>query len=263
MHRPALPPLQAWAAPAGWQAIDFIADLHLSPRTPRTFDAWAAHMRHGPADALVLLGDLFEVWVGDDQGQRSFEQGCVEVLAEAARRRFVAFMPGNRDFLVGAAMHAACAWQVLPDPSLLDAWGRRVLLSHGDLLCLADTEYQQFRSLSRGERWQREFLAQPLAQRLDQALLARAESEAKKQATGVDPELWADVDRDAALAWLRACAATDLVHGHTHRPGSEALGPNHWRHVLTDWDLDHGGPPRAGVLRLRREGFVRLAPTAR
>lgn len=258
-----LPPLNEWAAPAGWQTIDFISDLHLSPSTPRTFEAWAAHLLHGTADAMLLLGDLFEVWVGDDQRLRAFEQRCVEVLAETVRRRHLGFMAGNRDFLVGAAMHEACGWHVLPDPSLIDAWGRRVLLSHGDVLCLADTEYQAFRTLSRGDSWQREFLARPLDERLTQAHAARAASEAKKRSTGVDPELWADVDPAAAVAWMQACGARDLVHGHTHRPGSEALGPDRLRHVLTDWDLDHDGPPRCGVLRLTRDGFSRVAPSTR
>jgi UDP-2,3-diacylglucosamine hydrolase len=261
MNLPPLPPLYEWAAPAGWQAIDFIADLHLSAATPRTFDAWAAHLLHGPADAVMILGDLFEVWVGDDQRHRVFEQRCVDVLAEAASRRHIGFMPGNRDFLVGQALREACGWIALPDPTLIDAWGRRVLLSHGDALCLADTEYQAFRALSRSGRWQRDFLAQPLEQRLAQALAARAASETKKRRTGIDPDLWADVEPAAAVAWMHACGAGDLVHGHTHRPGSEAIGPRHRRHVLSDWDLDHGGPPRAEVLRLTRDGFARVAPS--
>ena len=260
MTPPALPPFHAWAAPDDWQAIDFISDLHLSAHTPRTFEAWAAHLLHTPADAVLILGDLFEVWVGDDQLHRAFERRCIEVLAEATCRRHVGFMVGNRDFLVGPAMDAACGWNPLPDPTLLEAWGRRVLLSHGDALCLADTDYQRFRAISRGIEWQRDFLALPIDERLRQAGEARAASEARKRATGVDPELWADVDRDTAVSWLQACGATELVHGHTHRPGSAPIGPDHERHVLTDWDLD--AAERAGVLRLSRAGFARVAPSA-
>lgn len=258
---PALPALRTWTAPEGWRRIDFVSDLHLSPHTPRGFDAFAAHLRHTPADAVVILGDLFEVWVGDDQRGRDFERRCVELLAAAAQRLMLAFMPGNRDFLVGDAMGAACGWTALPDPTLLDAWGRRVLLSHGDVLCIADVEYQRFRALSRTVAWQRGFLALPLAERLRQAGEARAASEARKRATGIDPELWADVDTGAALAWLREAGAADLVHGHTHRPGRIGLDDAHRRHVLTDWVMDPDGE-RAEVLCLTREGLSRVPPSA-
>jgi UDP-2,3-diacylglucosamine hydrolase len=255
---PALPPLYQWAAPAAWRCIDFISDLHLSAALPRTVQAWRDHLLHTPADAVLILGDLFEVWVGDDQRERGFERLCVDVLAEAASRRSVAFMPGNRDFLLGDAMRRDCGLLALPDPTLLDAWGHRLLLSHGDALCLADTAYQRFRAQARTPQWQREFLAQPLAERLRRAGQARAASAARKQAAGFDPELWADVDAAAAVAWLHAAGASDLVHGHTHRPGDETLAPGHARHVLSDWDLDHG--QRAEVLRLTRAGLVRVPP---
>lgn len=255
------PTPSAWTAPEGWHAIEFLSDLHLCADTPRGLEALAAHLRHTDADAVVLLGDVFEFWVGDDQRSQPFELHCVGMLAEAARRLDLGFMPGNRDFLAGPALQQAIGWRTLADPTLLQAWGRRVLLTHGDALCLADTAYQRFRTLSRGPAWQRDFLAQPLAQRLHQAALARAESEARKRATGVDPALWADVDRPAALSWLQATGADTLVHGHTHRPATERLAPGVTRHVLTDWDLDHAGTaPRAGVLRLTRDGFARRPP---
>lgn len=261
MDLPALPPTMHWAAPAHWQAIDVLSDLHLSAATPRTFDAFAAHLLHTPADAIVLLGDVFEFWVGDDQRDQPFERRCLDVLAQTARRRHLAFMAGNRDFLAGDALREACGWQVLGDPTLLQAFGRSWLLTHGDELCLADTEYQRFRALSRGDAWQRDFLAQPLSARLAQATAARAASEARKRETGIDPELWADVDPDAAAAWLRATGAATLVHGHTHRPGAEILAPGLDRQVLSDWDLDHG--KRAEVLRLSARGLERLPPESR
>lgn len=261
MSLPALPPTLHWTAPAHWRAIDLLSDLHLSAATPRTFDAVADHLTHTPADAVVLLGDVFEFWVGDDQRQQLFERRCVDLLAEAAGHRHLAFMAGNRDFLVGAAMHAACGWQVLDDPTLLTAFGRRLLLSHGDALCLADTDYQRFRALSRSPAWQRDFLAQPLADRLQQATAARAASEANRRATGVDPELWADVEPAAAAAWLNTAGASTLVHGHTHRPGAHTLGPGLDRQVLSDWDLDHAA--RAQVLRLTARGLERVAPSSR
>lgn len=260
MSLPALPPTMPWTAPAHWQAIDLLSDLHLSATTPRTFDTFAAHLRHTAADAVVLLGDVFEFWVGDEQRFQPFERQCVALLAETTKHRHVAFMAGNRDFLVGPLMHEACGWQALDDPTAFFAFGQRILLSHGDALCLADADYQHFRARSRSAAWQRDFLAQPLDERLRQATAARTASEARKRETGVDPELWADVDRDLALAWLRAADASILVHGHTHRPATQTLAPGLTREVLSDWDLDHAS--RAEVLRLSARGLERLPPTS-
>ena len=246
-------------APPDWRAIDFLSDLHLSPALPRTFEAWARHLRETPADAVFMLGDLFEVWVGDDARDLPFERRCVEVLADAARRRRIGFMAGNRDFLVGAEMLRASGLIALPDPTLLRAWGRRVLLSHGDALCLDDTDYQAFRRLVRGADWQREFLARPLAARQQLAAEMRRQSTSRRRFDGRDD---ADVDPVAALAWLRAADAAVLVHGHTHRPGSGPLAPGFERHVLSDWDLDDAERPHADVMRMTREGWQRLAPAS-
>ena len=119
-----LPAFFEYAAPRDWKAIDFISDLHLCEALPRTFDAWAAHLRHTPADAVFILGDLFEVWVGDDARTLPFERRCAEVMAEAASHRSLAFMAGNRDFLLGTAMLRVTGMMGLPDPTVLDAWGR-------------------------------------------------------------------------------------------------------------------------------------------
>jgi UDP-2,3-diacylglucosamine hydrolase len=246
-------------APTDWRAIDFISDLHLSPALPRTFESWARYLRETPADAVFMLGDLFEVWVGDDARDLPFERRCVEVLADAAHRRRIGFMAGNRDFLVGAEMLRASGLVGLPDPTLLSAWGRRALLTHGDALCLADTDYQAFRRLVRSEDWQREFRARPLAGRQQLAAEMRRQSESRRRFDGRDD---ADIDAAAALGWLRAADAAVLVHGHTHRPGSELLAPGIERHVLSDWDLDDAARPRADLLRLTRDGWQRLAPAS-
>jgi UDP-2,3-diacylglucosamine hydrolase len=259
--RAEVPPVYRWAAPAGWRRIDLVSDLHLCARGPRTFDAWAAHLLHTPADAVLLLGDVFEFWVGDDQRHGGFEQRCVQLLAEATRRRPIGFMAGNRDFLVGPEMLQDCGLTALPDPTALDAWGQRLLLTHGDALCLDDTAYQQFRVQSRGDAWQRAFAALPLAERLAQARAARAASDARRGGQAFDPELWADVDPGAAVAWLQAGGCDTLVHGHTHRPGTHTLTPGFTRHVLTDWDLDGPGAPRAEVLSITRDGLARVAPS--
>jgi UDP-2,3-diacylglucosamine hydrolase len=243
-------------ADAAWHRIDFISDLHLSADTPRTFDAWATYLRETPAEAVFILGDLFEVWVGDDSRFEGFEAACAAVLREAAQKRCVAFMAGNRDFLVGDALLQACGVRRLADPTLLTAFGQRVLLSHGDALCLDDVDYQRFRAMVRSPAWQQQFLAQPLEARRDYAQQVRQQSEARKR-THASPEEWADVDVPEALRWLQSAASTTLVHGHTHRPATQPLGDSALRHVLSDWELDHP-PHRAEVLRLSASGFQRL-----
>ena len=253
-----LPPYFEFAAPRDWKAIDFISDLHLSEALPRTCQAWAAHLQHTPADAVIILGDLFEWWVGDDARDLRFERHCVDVLAAAASHRSLAFMAGNRDFLLGGAMLRASGMMGLPDPTVLDAWGQRILLSHGDSLCLDDAPYQAFRAQVRSPDWQQGFLHRPLEERLAVASGLRSASAAKRQ---FDGDALIDVDAAEAVHWLHAMGAAELVHGHTHRPGSNVLAPGFKRHVLSDWDLD--GAERAEVLRLTRNGFERVAPAAR
>ena len=246
-----------FSAPAQWRAIDFISDLHLCEAMPRTFEAWAGHLRHTSADAVFMLGDLFELWVGDDMRSLPFQQHCVDVLAAASQQRCTAFMAGNRDFLLGPDMLRACGMTGLPDPTLLQAWGCRLVLSHGDALCLDDKPYQAFRTQVRSPQWQASFLAKPLHERLEIAAGIRRASEANR---AFDGDAAADVDHTAAIAWLQAANATTFVHGHTHRAATHALAPGLTRHVLSDWDLDSAS--RAEVLRLTRDGFERLPPAA-
>jgi UDP-2,3-diacylglucosamine hydrolase len=255
------PPLPAYfrlAAPASWQAVDLISDLHLCEAMPRTFEAFSDHLLGTSADAVFILGDLFEAWVGDDMGSRGFERRCVEVMAQAASLRQIGFMVGNRDFLAGAMLLRQSGAMGLPDPTLFDAWGQPVLLSHGDALCLDDAPYQAFRRQVRSAQWQADFLARPLAERLQIAADIRHASQTRRQFDGAAD---ADADTAEAVHWMHAMGARELVHGHTHRPGSNALAPGYKRHVLSDWDLDQG--TRAEVLRLTRDGFVRLPPATR
>ena len=272
---PALPPMPLPAparlvAPAHWRAIDFLSDLHLSEQMPATFAAFETHLRRTPADAVFILGDLFELWVGDDARDEPFARRCVDAMRAAAGRLQLAVMGGNRDFLMGAELLADCGASALPDPTLLEAFGRRVLLSHGDALCLADTAYQQFRRQVRDPAWLAAFLARPLADRLALAREIRRASDTRRQ---FDGDGSADVDTEAASTLLRDAGATVLVHGHTHRPGSDRWPGGLGRHVLTDWDLEPGPTPmpmpaptgearapRAGVLRLDASGFTRLPP---
>jgi UDP-2,3-diacylglucosamine hydrolase len=251
-----LPPFFELAAAAHWRAIDFVSDLHLCAAMPRTFEAWAAHMRHTPAEAVFVLGDLFDLWVGDDMRTRPFERLCLEVLAEAASHRQMAFMVGNRDFLLGVPMLRDSGMMGLPDPTVLDAWGQRILLSHGDALCLADAPYQAFRRSVRSGAWQQQFLDKPLAERLRIAAEIRRASASRKR---FDGDASVDLDAGEAVRWMHAMGAAEMVHGHTHRPGSSALAPGFKRHVLSDWDLDLSA--RAEVLRLTRGGFERVPPS--
>jgi len=256
MPSPPLPPAIELEADADWRHIDFISDLHLSGDTAATFEAWSHYLFNTPADAVFILGDLFEVWVGDDARHEGFEARCTQVLKQAGTRVTIAFMVGNRDFLVGAEMIGACGMVPLHDPTLLLAFGERTLLTHGDALCLDDTDYLKFRAMVRTETWQRGFLAQPLQARQLYAREARQQSEARKNANP-SPADWADVDASAAVACLQDARSRDMVHGHTHRPGSEVLKTGFRRHVLSDWELDHA-PHRAEVLRLSAKGFERL-----
>ena len=243
-------------APPSWRCIDFISDLHLAANTPLTFEAWASYLNRTPADAVFILGDLFEVWVGDDARFDGFDARCAEVLATAARTRSLFFMVGNRDFLVGADMLNACGVSALADPCVLTAFGQRVLLTHGDALCLADTDYQKFRTMVRSTAWQAQFLAQPLEARRQFARDVRNQSEMRKKELPSRAD-WVDIDPAMAIEWLDEANTPTLIHGHTHRPATEALGMGHVRHVLSDWDLDDA-PQRAEVLRLTADGLARL-----
>ncbi len=259
-----LPRLQARP---GWRGIDLLSDVHLCAEMPRTFDAWRRHLLNTPADAVLILGDLFEVWVGDDTRGEAFESACLQTLREAAQHKTVAWMPGNRDFLLGRAALDDCGVHALADPTLLLAFGQRLLLSHGDALCLGDTAYQRFRVQVRGADWQREFLALPLAERRQRARAMRDASRAHQalqaqqasQSGQPSSDGYADVDAAAAATWLDQAGAQALVHGHTHHPGSHVLADGKRRHVLGDWDHDVS-PPRAQMLRLDASGLHPLVP---
>jgi len=254
MDRAAAPPLQELHAPGAWATLEFISDLHLQASEPATFEAWRRYMAECGADALFILGDLFEVWVGDDEASEpGFAADCAKVLHEASRRRPVFFMHGNRDFLVGSDLLAGCGVTLLADPTVLGFAGARWLLTHGDALCLEDAGYLRFREQVRSADWQRQFLAQPLAQRQQIARGLREQSEAVKQ----EAQTYVDVDSSAARGWLDAADARVMVHGHTHRPGEYTLGEGRTRVVLSDWDAA-ARPTRLEALRLDAAGWRRV-----
>ena len=253
---PAPPAAAELVAPPSWSAVDFISDLHLEPAQPQTLHALVHYLASTAADAVFILGDLFEVWVGDDAMDESgsFEAQCCQQLAPLARRLTIYFMHGNRDFLIGPGFTRHTGIQLLPDPTALVFAQQRWLLSHGDALCLDDVQYQEFRALVRQPQWQAQLLARPLAERRAQGRAVRSQSEARKQS---GQAIYADVDAPSARAWLHAAQAQALIHGHTHLPADHPLGTDLTRHVLSDWDMQ-APTARAQVLRLSQQGLQRI-----
>jgi len=248
-------PLQVFEAPETWRTVDFISDLHLQEKDTATFDLWQAYMQNTTADAVFILGDLFEVWVGDDAAdQHVFLQKCAAVLKACASKRQVAFMRGNRDFLVGSAFLNKCHVLDLQDPTVLNFASQKWLLSHGDAGCLGDTDYQSFRQVVRQAHWQEDFLAKTLTERESIARQLRSQSEILKKNSSA---VYADVADEWSTQMLQEAGATCLVHGHTHRPALHSLSeaPLMQRYVLSDWDAA-SIRPRAEVLRWHVEGKV-------
>lgn len=259
-HVTAVLPAQELLVPAHWRTAEFISDLHLDPAEPGTLQAWQDYLQSTRADAVFLLGDLFEVWVGDDTLQEpgSFEAQAADILRQAAQQRPLFFMVGNRDFLAGDRLLAHTGMTGLADPTVL-VWGEhRILLSHGDALCLDDVDYQRFRTVSRHPDWIAQTLAQPLAARRALGRAMRAESQQRKDSGAV----YADLDTAATLTWMDAAQADWFIHGHTHQPADHRLpaaadGRARTRIVLSDWHID-GTHHRAQVLRVTLQGWQRL-----
>ncbi len=251
--RPTVSPVAAAAVvdARAWSCIDVISDLHVCEQQPHTFEAWRHYLDTTPAQALFILGDLFEVWVGDDvldDPASAFERACVECLRRASQRMSVHFMCGNRDFLARETLMQRSGMRALDDPTVLQLAEQRVLLSHGDAWCLDDHDYLAFRATVRTPAWQQAFLNRPLSERLALAREMRSESESRKR--GHTP--YADVDEALASEWLTACDCQVLVHGHTHRPATHPLPSGQTRWVLSDWDAD-AMPARLQVLRWQGE----------
>ena len=194
------------------------------------------------AEALYILGDFFEAWVGDEDLAEPFHAeiaGWLKHLADSGVA--VYFMAGNRDFLIGADFAARARLTLLPDPSTIQLGEQTALLCHGDALCTDDLPYQAFRQQVRNPAWQAHFLGQPLAVRKQIIAGARMQSEAAK--SGKASEIM-DINADALAALLRAQGLPPLIiHGHTHRPATHPLtldGQPIERWVLTDWHDDQG-----------------------
>lgn len=247
------------ALPA-WQRIDFISDLHLQADDPATAHAWRHYMTRCDADALFILGDCFEVWVGDDvldttddSPTHQFARVCAHTLAQTTQRLPVFVMHGNRDFLIGSHFAQHTGVTLLDDPCLLSFGSQCITLTHGDAWCLDDTDYQAFRGVSRTTAWQTQFLQQPLATREAMAQGMREQSNTHKASVMAQGHAFADVDAPTALHWMAPHNSHVLIHGHTHQPADHALGPAARRLVLSDWDAS-SMPPRLEVLSIDAQG---------
>ena len=220
----------------------FISDLHLSPDTTEATDALLRFLRETApaADALYVLGDLFEYWIGDE----GLDHPYAGQIAQAFRALAVLgvriyFMHGNRDFLIGARFARTSGMQLLPDPTLVPLYGTPTLLMHGDTLCSNDHQYQKFRATVRNPAWQQAFLAKPLDERIRMAREVRGKSEQAKQVKDITIM---DVTPATVDDAFRAHHYARLIHGHTHRPAHhehKVDGRACERWVLADW-YDHG-----------------------
>jgi UDP-2,3-diacylglucosamine hydrolase len=225
----------------------FVSDLHLDATRPQLVALFLQFLADeaASADALYVLGDLFEYWVGDDDPQPVGAQVADGLSALARSGVPVFFLRGNRDFLLGADFAAVCGMRTLPDPCVVDLYGRPTLLMHGDLLCTDDADYQAFRRQTRDPAWQESFLAQPLDARIAFAQQARAASIAHQRDVRPNdtgdvrtPEDITDVSQARVKATLARYGIDTLIHGHTHRPAIHSLVVGDrpcTRIVLGDW----------------------------
>lgn len=263
-------------------AAFFASDLHLSEHSPKTLDAfenWLASVAQENT-LIFLLGDLFEVWYGDDYSDSTSERVIQAVQAAKAAGATLYFMHGNRDFLVGDQFAEAAGFDILPDPEFLLVNHQVVLITHGDQLCTDDKAYQKFRLQSRDEKWQKNFLALPLAQRIEMAKAIRNESKMHKANSAMSIM---DTNLSAVAETFKGnwpdgyyIGKSDVIlHGHTHRcaihntlntpapatPEStqERLQKGQ-RIVLPDWNFDEPekNRPKGGFLKLLGRGEFSL-----
>lgn len=217
--------------------ILFISDLHLDASRPQITELFIEFLNGEArtAGALYILGDLFEAWIGDDDPDphHARVQDALQELTAAGVPGF--FMHGNRDFLIGERFAARTGLTLLSDPTVIDLFGCRTLLMHGDTLCIDDEGYQKFRAMVRATEWQQQFLGQPLEAR--QAFAAKARAESKAAQAGLAMDIM-DVNHQAVIDAFREHDVRRMIHGHTHRPGVHTFNINgriRQRIVLGDW----------------------------
>jgi UDP-2,3-diacylglucosamine hydrolase len=196
----------------------FVSDVHLDAGAPQASEQFLEFLRTqaAEAEALYILGDLFEAWVGDDDPDPAKARICEGLRALTTSGVGCFVLHGNRDFLIGREFCRKTGSRLLADPVIADLDGERVLLTHGDALCTDDHSYQELRSTVRTPDWQRQFLALPLADR--ELLAARARAGSKDHISRAAPVIM-DVNEDAVSTAYRATRVRRIIHGHTHRPG--------------------------------------------
>jgi UDP-2,3-diacylglucosamine hydrolase len=226
--------------------------LHLQATHAATFEAWRRYMRETTADAVFILGDLFEAWIGDDDpdpDKRRVIAG-LRAVRDASVPTFL--IHGNRDFLIGKRFCRETGMELLEDGTVIDLYGRRVLLMHGDLLCIDDHAYQRLRRIVRNPLVQ--FVLRRLSLRQRQRLAERMREGSKEHIASMDvaaPEIM-DVNQDEVLRTFARYGVDCIIHGHTHRPAVHELqidGHKAVRIVLGDW-YEQGS-----VLRWNQQGF--------
>lgn len=228
----------------------FVSDLHLSGERPDItalfIDFLGREARQ--ADALYMLGDIFEYWIGDEAVHWPEYRPVIAALSTLSRQVPLYLMHGNRDFLMGAGLEQATGGKLLDDPTRVSLYGTDTLLMHGDSLCTRDSEYMQFRTMVRDPKWQQEFLAKSVAER---DAIARNYRELSKANGNMKPMDIMDVTPQAVEETLRAQRVRRLIHGHTHRPATHKFtidGQPATRIVLGDW-YEQGS-----VLRCTKQG---------
>ncbi len=215
----------------------FISDLHLSGERPDIIKLFRdfLHDQATQAEALYILGDLFEVWIGDDAVPSDMEPVIADLSALTASGVPVFVMAGNRDFLMGKKFEKSSGCTLLNDPTTINLYGTSTLLMHGDTLCTDDVDYQQFRSQVRDPAWQSDFLDKPAEERL--AISKHARQESIKR-TSEKSEVIMDVNPQAVEKMFRQHRILQIIHGHTHRPAVHELVIDNKtvkRIVLGDW----------------------------
>jgi UDP-2,3-diacylglucosamine hydrolase len=230
--------------------ILFVSDLHLAPQTPGAKRIFLDFIggRARAAEQLYILGDLFEVWPGDDcidDPDDSFDRGVVDALRALTDAGVgLSLMHGNRDFLLGDEFAARSGARLLPDPYVLSLPTWQFVLSHGDLLCTDDSDYQAFRAQVRADAWRAAFLRKPLDERKAIAAALRRQSEtAKLEKLKSAQQYLMDVNPGATDDFLRDHGYATFIHGHTHRPAThdhlvDGIHVERW--VLSDWHEDRG-----------------------
>lgn len=234
----------------------FISDLHVESVNSAVFRSLLSLLDHQArgADALYILGDLFEAWVGDDDINEAGDQiaGALQALSQQGTRIYL--MHGNRDFLLGPDYAARCGGELIQEPLVVDLYGQSVVLLHGDSLCTRDTAYMSYRAQVRDPAWQKTFLQRPL---LERHMVAQQIRQQSKDANSHKASDIMDVTHQEVIDLLAKLQVNLMIHGHTHRPGihtirlTEPINGKHEavRIVLGSWDS------KAWMLEFSADGY--------